>query len=228
MIRNLKALGLALVAVCAMSAFAASAAQATAGEFSWDSGTTKLDATNAGGDHILGMTAGTVRCNTFTGNAAVAGTSAPSVTGKEITYDDSGGGADFCRGPFGTEPKIEMNGCHYRFNAGETVANAPNGHSTGTVDIVNCTNADKSITMNAFGCIIHVKEQNGLGPVTYKTAINAATGKEDIKVELNIVNLAYTHTGFICGTGGTGAGTFTGTATITGTKSEVATNATVT
>jgi hypothetical protein len=229
MIRNLKALGLALVAVCAMSAFAASAAQATPAEFSWDSGTTKLDAVNGGGDHVFTLTAGTVKCNTVTGHAAVSGTSAPSVTGTEITYDDTGGAADTCRGPLGSSALIEMNGCHYTFQAGTTVASAPNGHSTGTVDIANCKNADKSITVNAPGCVVHIPEQTGLGPVTYKTTTNGATGKEDVSVIASITNIKYKHTGFLCGNGEASNGSYSGNATITGTdKDGNATNVTVT
>jgi hypothetical protein len=225
MIRNLKALGLALVAVCAMSAFAASAAQATAGSFSWDSGTTKLDA-NGVGEQIFELTAGTVKCNTVTGSTKVSGTGAESVTSETITYTDAGK-EDKCRGPFGTEPKIEMNGCQYRFNAGTTVASAPNGHTTGTVDIVNCTNVDKSITVNAPGCIVHIQEQNGLGPVTYKTAKNGSF--EDVTVEAAVTNIKYTHTGFLCSNGSATNGKYTGNATITGTNAGgTATNATVT
>jgi hypothetical protein len=229
MARNFKILGLALVAVFATSAFVASAAQATAGEFSWDSGTVKLDATNNGGDHILTITAGTIKCNTVTWNASVSGTGSASITGKEITYDDAGGSADVCRGPLGTAPKIEMNGCHYRFNAGTTVASAPNGHTTGTMDIVNCTNADKSITTNAPGCILHFPEQNGVGPVTFKTATNAATGKEDIGVTIAATNIKYKHTGFLCGNGEASNGAYSGTFTVTGTTAAgTATNVTAT
>jgi hypothetical protein len=227
MICNVKTLGLALVAVFAMSAFVASAAQATTGAFSWDSGTTKLDGTNSGGDHVLTITAGTIKCNIVTWNATVSGTSSASVTGKEITYDDAGGSADVCRGPLGTVPGIEMNGCHYRFNTGTTVTSAPNGHTTGTMDIVNCSNADKSITTNAPGCILHFPEQNGVGPVTFKTGTNATTGKEDLTIAMLATNLKYKHTGFVCGNGEASNGKYEGNFTITGTTTAgTATNVT--
>jgi hypothetical protein len=172
MIRNFKALGLALVAVFAMSAIASSSASATAGTFHWDSGTTWLTAevdgaTETGGEQVFTIRDSvgglTVKCNTVTGAAMVAGTSATEVTSETITYTDHGK-VDVCRGPLGTSPKIEMNGCDYLFTPGNTVG-ANLMETRGTVDI-KCP-PEKTIVINGAGCVVTVPSQNGVGPIDY-------------------------------------------------------------
>ena len=214
MTRNLKAVGLALVAVLAMTAVAASAAQA--GQFTWENGTTLATAKQEaeGGSQLFKITGGllTVTCDEVKGHAAISGSGpAASITTTEITYNDSELGGDKCTGPLGTQPVIEMNGCQYRFNAGSTTGS---GVTQGTVDIINCTNADKSITINGGAlCTVHVPEQTGVGPVTYRT-INPGSKKE-VTIEPNVVNIAYHHTG-LCGNATNNNGTYTGNVIVKG------------
>lgn len=200
MTRNLKALGLSLVAVFAMSAMAASAAQATAGHLAWETGATLVTAHQeaTGGSQLFKTTAGSVTCDTVTGDASLVGLTNPSasIETTNITYTDSTKEADHCRGPLGTSPEIAMNGCQYKFNAGETAAGKTDT-TVGTVDITGCTNADKSITINAGICTIHVKEQN-VGPVYYHTILEG--GVEKVTIEPKVTNIHYVHTG-LCGNG---------------------------
>jgi len=232
-IRNLKALGLALVAVFAMSAVAASAAHATAAEFSWDSGTTQLTGTAAsvaeGGTQKFGITGGllSTSCDTVYANAPVSGTSATSVTtNTKVTYtntvEENAGEKHTCTASTGGKVTVSTTDCNYRFNAGTTVTA---GTSSGTVDIV-CPAGSTGITVNSPGlCLIHIFAQNGLGPVNYSTM---AGPPEDITIEPNVNNITYTHTG-LCGNATKADGTYTGKVTVKGSNASGGqTNATVT
>ena len=213
MTRNLKALGLALVAVFAMSAMAASGAQATDATFSWDEDTKFLTA-HEESSQVFSTTAGSFTCDMVTGHANVEGINdVKTVTGTEVIYWNTASGSKEeakCEGPFGTSPTIETNGCHFRFNAGETTAA---GTSEGTVDIIGCTGGE--ITINAPLCTIHVTEQEGVGPVTYHTVSGSP---EDVTIESHANNIVSHHEGFFCGGSAhtDTAGTYTGKVTITG------------
>jgi len=220
MIRNLKVLGLALVAASVMSAVGASAAQAIP-TISWESGATKLTATQepetSGGSQLFKITNSSlsVTCNEVHGTVNLPGgvTSASELTTSEITYTDSTKEADHCRGPLGTSPKINMNGCQYNFHITATLKEAPNGEGTGTVDIV-CP-AGKEITTEGAACTLHFPAQNGLSHVIYRT-VKTTTGaeKEHVTIEPTVSNIKYKHTG-LCGNGEGNDGVFTGNLTVT-------------
>ena len=233
MIRNLKALGLALVAVFAMSAVVASAAQATAASFSWDSGTTKLTGTAAtvaeGGTQKSTITGGALStsCDTVYFTASVTGTSASSVTTEGgVTYtntvEENAGEKHTCTNNLGGKIQWSTSDCNYRFNAGETVTASS---SKGTLDIV-CPAGSTGITVISPGlCTKHIFAQNGIGPVNYSTM---AGSPEDITIEPSFTNMTYTHTG-LCGNATKSDGTSTGKITIKAENaSGVQTNSTVT
>lgn len=229
MIRKFKAIGLAFVAVFAMSALVASAAQAAPGNFRWQEEGVVIKANQEplpAGSQKFVTTAGTVTCDTVTGEtAALTGTTAASITTKQIEYSHTGKTENKCTGPLGTEPKIEMNGCQYRFNAGNTVGEASKGETEGTVDILGCTGGENSITVNGGGlCTVHIPEQNGVGPVKYRT-INPS-GVEQVTIEPLVTNIKYRHTG-LCGNGEAANGQYTGTVVAFGEKGGVAKHATV-
>ena len=218
MIRNLKALGLALVAVFAMSAVAASAAHATAASFSWDSGTAKLTGTAAtvaeGGTQKFTITGGALwtSCDTVYATAEVTGTSASSITTTGgITYtntaEENAGEKHTCTNSVGGKVNVSTTDCNYRFNAGETVTASS---SKGNVDIV-CPAGSAGITVNSPGlCLIHIFAQNGIGPVNYSTM---AGPPEDVTIEPAVTNITYTHTG-LCGNATKADGTYTGKVTV--------------
>lgn len=198
--RNFLRIGLALMASIAISAAVVPVAQATAGHFGWETGATRvtLHSEPTGGSQLLKTTAGSLTCDTVTADASLEGLGNPSasIETTAITYTDSTKEADHCRGPLGTSPVIAMNGCQYKFNAGETVEGKTNT-TKGTLDITGCTNADKSITISAGICTLHFKEQT-LGPIYYHTF--EESGKEKVTIEPRITNFHYVHTG-LCGNG---------------------------
>lgn len=216
---KLTVMGLALAAFFAFSAVATSVASAEGtGTFTWSSNTTTLDAVDDGEGHQTFVTTpGTVTCNNVTGYAEVKGEDgvkgSEDVTTSFITYNNNAT-ADTCPGPFGTNPKIEMNGCGYTFTPGTTL----NGmETTGTAHIV-CPGTNK-IKINAPGCTIEVGAQNNLeGHVIYRTITNAGgLGIHDVTLEATLSGIDYNHFGLLCGTASRTNGTYTGNVTITGT-----------
>jgi hypothetical protein len=215
MTRNLKAFGLVLVAAFAMSAVVTSAAQATAGKFTWGSTTQKITTvqdTGAGGNQIFTTTPGTVTCNEVTGSATIAKgtTESEEVLSNAITYSNSGS-ADTCPGPFGTQPKFEMNGCNYRYTAGVTIGTS-GMETTGTTHIV-CP-AGKQIVFNTTGCTIKVPAQTPTGGhVIYRTI--TTTPQNHVTAEITLTGTTYSDSGLLCGTHADETnGTFTGNVTL--------------
>src|SRR5215218_10217192 len=216
--RNLKIFGLAFVAVLAMSAVAVSAASADDKRTAEVYPTTLTGGPDPGAAADLFVTtAGNVTCPNPTYDATVAG---PTTT-IEISPNYGLG----CKA-LGFPATIDVNGCTYlvHLTAGTT--------TEGTVDI-KCP-AGKEITVTANPaeaphnltpkCVIHVKEQLGLGTLKI-TNVGVATTRE-LTLDINIEKIHYTHTsGAGLGTGlgactaGTGTtGTLTAKATVTGEK----------
>ena len=207
MIRNLKALGLAFVAVLALGAVAASGAQAEKpAHFTAEAGTTTIKGTGetAISHQVFTTTAGKVECEGhFTNRGAF------NLTDTQLTMNAEYTG---CTPFFGAEPKVSMGSCHYTFTAGTY---GPAGTSVGSVHLV-CANETEPITITAPGCTVTVKGPQTLSKVHYQTKTNATTGKTDVTVSPEVSNIAYSHTGFLCGTGSGTTGTYTGPATIEG------------
>lgn len=205
MIRNLKMFGMAIVAVFAMSAVAAS--MASADSFTAE----KAPVTYTGNQseaNVFTTTVGTVKCTVTTFKGTVNST---STTTASVTPTYSGCTA------FGFPADIEVNGCEYLLHVGAA--------TTGTVDVV-CP-VGKEITVVATTsatnptpkCIVHIKAQSGLGTVTYS---NVGTGTtREVLVSVNVSGIHYTHTpgsGLgACPTEGTSTtGTYTGSVLVTG------------
>lgn len=224
MIRNLKALGLALGAVFAMSAIAASAAQATAGEFSWGATTSTLTAVEdpSAPNQIFTTTAGGFTCDNVHGDAAIADATSTSITGTKVGYWDAAISTQAehkCTGPFGTKPIVNTTECHFRFHPGETVGEKGAGETTGTVDLVDTKGSETDcVALEAPGCILHIPPQNGINRIRYKTVKTGV--KEEVTVTVTSNNITYHHTGFLCGNGSKADGTYEGKITITGTNVE--------
>lgn len=178
--RNLKILGLALVAVCATSV--ALASTAAADDFTAEVyPATVTGALDPGTDLVLGTTAGTTTCTVVQEHGTLAGP-ATELTMTPVFQNCVGSGFP---GVF------DMNGCDfvYRINGG--------GLTTGTMDIV-CP-VGQEITKTAIGggtikCTIHIPPQTGLGGVTYANLGVFGSPTKEITVDVNINNLKYTHT----------------------------------
>jgi len=187
MTRNLKALGLALVAVFAMSALVAGVASAA--EFHSEVETTTIKASQSN-THLFKTTAGEVTClsATFEGKQTTKTASSITVT---PTYKECH--INF----FGSKVSatVNMNGCDYTL------------YAAGTADITCPT---KEAEVVAAGCTIKVAGQTGLSSVSYS---NIA---KHIDINASLGGIKYSHSGFTCGTGSGTAGTYNGTTTAEG------------
>ena len=214
MTRNLKALGLALAAVFAMSAVSAAGAQATVAHFTGGSEPTYLTAeTDPGANphHIFNTEFGEWNCDMFEaeGQAAATGTTATFTNIEEWgTTGDTGGPCE----AFGLEMELNFNSCHYTFHAGTW-----NGtDATGTRDI-QCTNAGDEIEVIVAGgglCDVTIPPQNGINNITYT---NAKTGNfEEVTIHTTSNNIEYEGHGLFCEEEAFSNGEYEGTATIKG------------
>jgi hypothetical protein len=208
MMRNLKVLGLALVAVFAMSAVAASMASADTLK-SEPSQTVTLKGSQEEND-VFGITAGNTSCKQVTYTATTP-TPTSSVAATPAYPEKTTGGEQNCTS-LGFPAKIELNGCSYKFAIGAA--------TTGTLDVVCPVGKEITVVASSGGvtkCIIHVPAQTALGTITY-TNVGAGTTRE-VTVSAKITTLKYSHTageGLGKCTAGTGTtGTYTGKAVIT-------------
>ena len=220
MIRNLKVLGLAVVAVFAMSAMVASAAQAAPYWFKSDGAagsTTKLvgeQKERTGGliDEFT-TTAGVVKCTKthYTGNVTTN-----TVTTVTIHPEYTGCTA------FGFPATVTVAaGCNYVFHTEEATAGGIY-HSTVTLD---CSSGDITVVAAIAGvtkCTVHVTPQD-VGTVTLTNGVKKS-GVKDVHADIDLSGIKYTET---AGTGGGAClstkagedaanGTYKGTATLSG------------
>jgi hypothetical protein len=164
MTSKIKALGLAFAAVAAMSAFAASAAQAG----SFDVGAQPAVVSGhdeTGQDHVLVLTkTGTgehfiISCSTSWVEATTQGQANVNEVTATATY-----GGQCLFGPTGLAMQVRLNGCKY------TLTGAGSGANTATVDITGCTNANGiTITIAGAACQLRIPAQNGLSHVVGTT-----------------------------------------------------------
>lgn len=193
MIRNVKVLGLAVVAVLAMSAMVASAAQAAS--FVASSYPATFTGSNTKGTEKFHTEAGNVECDShFEGTESEASSTATA----HPKYTE-------CEAFLGLSATVTTTGCNYLFHLTSTTA--------ATTD-VTCSSG--SILVVAGTCKAEIKPQTGLT----STALKAEGGK--ITVTPSVTGIAYTVTqdGFLCpfkGTGNKTDGEYTGSVTIANT-----------
>jgi len=178
MIQKFKTLGLAMVAVLAMSAFVASAAQA---QYTASSYPTTATANSALGNDVFTTEAGTVECAShFVGTLSEASNTL-TVT---PTYSS-------CKAFGFAHATVNMNGCAYVFHR---VSSASSNVT------IECP-AGKSIQILAGNCEVLVHAQGPLGSVA------TSNGAGVVNAQANVTGIAYTVTkdGFLCPFGGTGS-----------------------
>ena len=217
MTRNLKVLGLALVAAFAMSAMVASAASATDYWFKSANSWTVLTGSQVGSDQFT-TNSGTVTCSTTSYTGSQSGTTATTVS---LTPTYSG-----CQ-ISGVSATIHTNGCFYEFHTHTKTAGTPTPyHVTTTIRCPTTTSPSHKthqieITVGkpTVKCTIDVPEQT---IATGVTLTNEAGTPTDIKADISIATgITYSETT------GTGAGActtnddatngaYTGVATIKG------------
>jgi hypothetical protein len=215
MTRNLKTLGLALVAAMAMTAVMASAAQA---QFTADKAPVTLTAGQTS-QHVFSTAEGEVTCDVAEFHGTAANTSQNSVTMTPIYTDCEAFGMPADITGFGHYPdegtETEEHPCDYVF------------HADGTVDLVCGDDPDDGkghvyIDTSA-SCGVTIPEQTDLHHVGYQN-----TGQGDTKevlVTATVEDITYENTGhgFLCTLGGvthydemTHDGTYTGSSEVTG------------
>jgi hypothetical protein len=173
MIRKLKVLSLASVAVFAMGMMTASAASALT--FTSEAGA-EIKGEEVG-NVLLTVTGREVKCadSSYAGTAPAASFTALTMT---PTYRE-------CEA-LGISQSVTGFGageCNYLL------------HSNGEFDLV-CA-AGKEVTMTWGTCVTHIPAQNGLGTITYDTA--ESNGIKHLTLTLNITKIKETHTdGFLC------------------------------
>lgn len=195
MIRKLKMLGLSLVALVAMSAIGASAAQAAAGEL--DIGAAPATLTGQQTTALkFKMTASglTTQCSTEKLHGTTAATSVSEAT---VTLETSGCTLG------GTAATLDKNGCKYTLTGGVAA-------NTAQVDYVGCATG-KHYTITQGSCEITIKEQGPLSHIVFSNP----TG-QDVNANFTIQGIHYEGEGG-CGTGVIGThtdGDLTGEMTI--------------
>jgi hypothetical protein len=214
MIRKFKTLGLALVAVFAMSAVVASAASATAGTLTtFPAGSTVIATAEQTGIHKFTLTGHKIgegfavtECTTakFTGVAASPSKEGDTTVTVQPVYEG-------CKA-FGLNATITTTGCHYLLHTGTPTLT---GGWHVVTDVV-CT-AGAVIKIVTATCEVQVGSQNGLAT---SEATNSGTSTAmDLVLHTNISGITYnvTKDGIGCPLSGTGVkndGDYTGTTTV--------------
>ncbi len=179
MIRNLKTLGLAVMAMFALTAVAASAAQAV--EFHSEiENTTVTASTEAGSNSVFDAAGASISCASATFTGTQAAKTSPTLTVTPVYSNCTFLGV--------LNVPVKTNGCQYTFHAEGGVADV-----TGA----SCT----AITFEAAGCKVEVGKQNGLKEVTY-TNLGAGTTRE-VTVTPHVTAITYTSSGLGCPKTGT-------------------------
>lgn len=204
MIRNLKGLGLCLVAVLALGAVLASSASA---RFEGEGAGTITLTRSANTNQVFTVTAGglAVTCTTVGGEGSGTG----GIT-EDVTFAPTYSG---CTHPAGTA-HVSMNGCKYTFTSAAGTTNS-------TVHITGC-NAGKKIviTVTSFGfsvCTYEIGEQTPAGTVE-NTNLGSGTTRE-VQVHSKVTGIVSTRTQGsegICGPESSTTGTYSGSVTVTG------------
>jgi hypothetical protein len=210
MILNVKALGLAFVAVAAMSVAATGAAQAAQLHVT-TAQKANITGTNTN-QHVFKLTSpenSEIKCNLAQFEGTVQGGS-PQITAEDVqltaTYTED------CTA-FGLNATIDMNGCKY------TITGENQGALTARVDITGCTTITgqqnhKAIEITVPGCTVTVPQQHGLSHITFTNEGSGAT--EDVLAHVNVQGITYESHGALCPGGNTITthnGDYTGTAT---------------
>lgn len=222
MLRNLKVLGLAIVAVLAMSAVVAQAASAA--EFTAENYTASLSGEQVG-EHVFTVEGNTVKCPTavFSGSLAAASSEVTNVSAKYGNEEAK------CTAFGFLSATVKMNGCTYNFK----VNSGSEDNFTGTAALKCPTGAKVTIVAGTCEATVGEKTTGGatvnqeVGPINYVNMTNTPTSKNDVTVNPAATNVVADKTkdGIGCPFNGTGEVTnasYSGTTTVTGSKEGVA------
>ena len=209
MMRNLKALGVALAAVLALSALAASAASADTFKSEGGQEVTLTGSQEASPNQmIFKTTSGSVTCPTSTFHAKTT-SGVSTVTTSEPVF----AGGCLC---IGIACTVSTNGCDFLLHITTT---------EGTADLV-CP-AGKELTLTSAKCVVHIKPQGPLPGLTYSNTGSGAT--REVTIKFDVTNIHYEHTKVgegigSCTSGTSTTGSLTGSAIVTAEKPGTATH----
>ena len=205
MTRKLRVLSLALVAVFAMSALAASVASAKYDSEVKATGLTGSNVffngtKNETSHHLLTLNATNVTCNvsSFSGTNVGEKEVVGGWTSKTLTVHPTYSGCEASSIP----TNVSTTGCNYKFLE-------PNAELKASTEVV--CEPGKNIVITIVGlCVINIGSQATTGHVRY---VNTGTGStRDVDVIATITGITYSST--ICGNGSNG--TYNGTTTVKG------------
>jgi hypothetical protein len=189
MIRNLKALSLALGAMVVMSAALSSAAQATT--FTASAGSGSLTGTQTT-EQVFTFDAGTARCTTL--NQA---SSFSSASFNEVDFIPAYSG---CKAFGFLSATVSTGKCNYEYTGAGQVGGQ-------TIFDIACSSGE--ITINTVGCVVHIPAQTNLSHVKF------SNGAGDLNATMTITGIKYNQTaGCPNGSGVKTNGTLTGESTI--------------
>lgn len=200
MTRKIKGLGLAFVAVAAMSMVAAGGAQASELHANFN-GNVSVFGNQTAQQHVFTTKAGTVKCEQAFFEATVTKVSGTQVTAQDVTATPRYTGCQ----AFGTSANIDVNGCKY------TLTGASQPALTALVDVTGCTSG-KGIEITTAICRMTVPAQNSISHLVF-----ANTTAQDVDVSITASAITYQADGPLCPNMATGQtlndGTYVGQAT---------------
>ena len=209
--RNLKVLGIAMAAIFAMSAVAAS--MATAEELTLESSPSALAGSQiAEFNNILNVAgSGAIKCKTANYSAASVSS---GVTTVSVTPTYSG-----CEALGFAGSEIHMNGCTYLLHL------ASGENTTVTADIVCPAGAEITVTAISVGttkCTIHIPPQTNLPHIIVTNIGSGATRELELHLTVGPISTSETPgTGLGKCAAATGAGELIGTVKVTASKGGV-------
>jgi hypothetical protein len=194
MSRKFKVIGLALVAICAMSAISAAGAQAKT--FHSEVETTYYTGTQTV-TNVFTTTAGTVKCKgaSFKGEATATGGSGTNWTRETVevtpTYTE-------CTA-FGQAATVTTNGCEYNLNANGTVVSVTGCSNTGVGGVAY---SGVVVHVTSGNCTVTVPNQHFTGAAVSYTNEGAGTTRDVAVAAAVSTQITYSvdGPGTICGT----------------------------
>ncbi|MFT3864758.1 MAG: hypothetical protein QM729_10840 [Solirubrobacterales bacterium] len=206
MIRNLRILGLTMVAMLAVGVVGASAASA-ASFHSESSETFVLGSQST--QNVFTVNSRTFKCSTVTFTGSFEGTSKSTL---EEIHPEYGG----CEA-FGLEIAINTEGCNYTFD--EPSGSGSESH-TGTVNLVCATGHEIEMNTASGVCVVTVGSQSGLSSVTYTDEGSGSSRSVLVTANVSGISVDVSGSTLICGTNGTRSATYTGSVSTKGYTSE--------
>jgi len=194
MTRNLKAAGLALAAAFVISAVAASAATAQTYGFTGSEveGTSIQRSHDEEAEDRWWWPFGTWKCNTHLFEHHTTSYSETTTSRATSSYGDCSGS--------GLAVTVNTEGCEYVFHV--------TSESAASMDIA-CEEG-KQIELTTLACTVKVGSQEGLGSIGLENV--GGGSEEEIAMTFELAGIAYTYSGFLCGSGSGEDAEYTGEA----------------